>query len=187
GVYDVGLCMNPDCRELVRDGSEICTKCGSAVRPAALCRTCGQDFVKVRFDAENSTKTYPNDSFTSDDYTGFITPRIHVEAGDEDEDEVADTNAGISRQRGRPTRARQRLVRQYISHATGSVFEDQPPGETSSVSEQWVLRGKGNTCPAYNGSYTKGDILTLLRSGVASSTSVLATHHLDCLPASDRK
>src|SRR5262249_28038303 len=47
GVYDVGLCMNPSCRKLVRDGSDVCSDCGSAVRPAALCRTCGQDFVKI--------------------------------------------------------------------------------------------------------------------------------------------
>jgi len=63
GVYDVGLCMNPACRMLVRDGSETCPKCQSAVRPAALCRTCGQDFVKVRFDEQDPTKTYPNDEF----------------------------------------------------------------------------------------------------------------------------
>src|SRR5207253_9311825 len=50
GVYDVGLCMNPRCRTLVADGSEHCHECDSAVRPAVLCRTCGQDFVKVRFD-----------------------------------------------------------------------------------------------------------------------------------------
>jgi hypothetical protein len=53
GVYDVALCLNPDCRTLVPHGGSECPRCGSAARPAALCRTCGQDFVKVRFERED--------------------------------------------------------------------------------------------------------------------------------------
>jgi hypothetical protein len=76
GVYDVGLCMNPRCRTLVADGSERCASCGSAVRPAVLCRTCGQDFVKVRFDPERGEQTIANDDFLSDKDTAFITPQL---------------------------------------------------------------------------------------------------------------
>lgn len=63
GVYDVGLCMNPACRALATDGPDRCCTCGSAVRPAALCRTCGQDFAKVRFDLEHPEQTIANDDF----------------------------------------------------------------------------------------------------------------------------
>ncbi|MGH9575974.1 MAG: DEAD/DEAH box helicase, partial [Terriglobales bacterium] len=73
GVYDVGLCMNPSCRELVADGSDACPKCRSAVRPAVLCRTCGQDFVKVRFHPDHPDQTLPKDDFLSDEDTAFIT------------------------------------------------------------------------------------------------------------------
>jgi hypothetical protein len=50
----------------------------SAVRSAALCRTRGQDFVRVRFDEANLAKTHPNDEFRSDEDAGFITPSAHV-------------------------------------------------------------------------------------------------------------
>jgi len=76
GVYDVGLCMNPACRTLATDGSDRCRSCGSAVRPAVLCRTCGQDFVKVRFDPDHQEQTIANDDFLSDEETAFITPYL---------------------------------------------------------------------------------------------------------------
>lgn len=47
GVYDVWLCLNPECRTLIPQGGAECPKCGSAAQPAALCRTWGQDFVKL--------------------------------------------------------------------------------------------------------------------------------------------
>jgi hypothetical protein len=190
GVYDVGLCMNPACRMLVRDGSETCPKCGSAVRPAALCRTCGQDFVKVRFDDSDPTKTYPNDEFISDEDTGFITPCVHVEqAGDDDDGEDEEDGENKKpRKRQAHTKSRQRLLPAYVCHQTGRVFRDTPEGAAAATStRQWVMRGRGNTCPVCNSTYPKGDILTLLRSGAASSNSVLATHHLDKLPAKERK
>src|SRR5574341_223586 len=52
GVYDVALCLNPECRALVPRGGAQCPTCHAAARPAALCRTCGQDFVKLRFERE---------------------------------------------------------------------------------------------------------------------------------------
>jgi superfamily II DNA/RNA helicase/very-short-patch-repair endonuclease len=190
GVYDVGLCMNPACRLLVRDGSETCPKCQSAVRPAALCRTCGQDFVKVRFDEQDPTKTYPNDDFTSNDDTGFITPRVHLEQIDDDEDEDGEKNEtnAKSRKRQAHTKSRLKLLLAFVCHETGRVYQEMPDGSAAaSVTQQWVMRGRGNTCPVCNSTYTKGDILTLLRSGAASSNSVLATHHLDRLPLKERK
>ena len=190
GVYDVGLCMNPTCRMLVRDGSETCPKCHSAVRPAALCRTCGQDFVKVRFDEQDPTKTYPNDEFISDDDTGFITPCIHVEQSDEDDDDDSEENGKKNKPRGRQahTKARLKLLPKFVCHQTAKVYEEMPTGSAATtVTIQHVMRGRGNTCPVCNSTYTKGDILTLLRSGAASSNSVLATHHLDRLPTKERK
>src|SRR5207245_2666497 len=59
----------------------------SAVRPAALCRTCGQDFVKVTLQADHSAPALPNDSFQSDENTGFITPKLHFEAEEDDDDQ----------------------------------------------------------------------------------------------------
>jgi very-short-patch-repair endonuclease len=190
GVYDVGLCMNPACRTLVRDGSETCPKCQSAVRPAALCRTCGQDFVKVQFDEADPTKTYPNDDFISDEDTGFITPCIHVERVSNDDDGEDEENVENKRlhKRQSHTKARLKLLPKFVCHQTGRIYDEMPSGSPrSTVTVQHVMRGRGNTCPVCNSTYTKGDILTLLRSGAASSNSVLATHHLDKLPARERK
>jgi very-short-patch-repair endonuclease len=188
GVYDVGLCMNPACRTLVRDGSETCPKCQSAVRPAALCRTCGQDFVKVRFDEADPTKTHPNDEFSSDEDTGFITPCVHVEQASDDDDDDDEENGEKTRKRQSHTKSRLKLLPKFVCHQTGRVYEEMPSGSAAStVTVQQVMRGRGNTCPVCNSTYTRGDILTLLRSGAASSNSVLATHHLDKLPAKERK
>ncbi len=187
GVYDVGLCMNPTCRTLVRDGSEECPKCKSAVRPAVLCRTCGQDFVKVKFGGDKKTPPVGNDEFASDENTGFITPRLHVEAeGEDDEDDSEDSKPK------RLSATRKKLLDLWVCHACGMVHEDDVTrcehcGRADAISRQKVLRGKGNTCPACNGVYTRGDILTLLRSGTASVTSLLATHHIDRLEGDDRK
>lgn len=189
GVYDVGLCMNPECRTLVDDGSEACPKCGSAVRPAVLCRTCGQDFVKVRFHPDNPELTVANDDFVSDDESAFITPRL---VGEREEPESAEGEDGedvapTRRTKGH-TAVRNRLTQQWIDHATGRVFDTKPDGvRLENLSEQHVLRGRGTTCPVCNSRYTRGDVLTLLRTGVASSVSVIATHHLDRLPEAERK
>ncbi|MCP9469927.1 MAG: DEAD/DEAH box helicase [Nitrospira sp.] len=190
GVYDVGLCMNPACRTLATDGSDRCRSCGSAVRPAVLCRTCGQDFVKVRFDPDHPEQTVANEEFLSDEETAFITPflvgeRTDSEDGtnsDEPEDEAPRTR------RRRKTAAEKRLNQFYVDHVRGAVFPVQPNGvPKENLSVQHVLRGRGSTCPVCNSRYARGDVLTLLRTGVASSVSVLGTHHLDKVPNDERK
>jgi ribosomal protein L32 len=95
----VGLCMNPACRTLVRDGSETCPRCQSVVRPAALCRACGQDFAKVRFDEEDPTRTTANEDYSSDEMTGFITPRIHVEQTEDDDEDGDNRDEGGKKKR----------------------------------------------------------------------------------------
>lgn len=190
GVYDVGLCMNPDCRKLLTDGADHCPDCESAVRPAVLCRTCGQDFVKVRFDPEHQGLTVPNDDFVSDDDTAFITPRLIGER-DEDadrDDEEEDAEESERPKRRRKTAAQQKLTQEWVDHLSGRVHESRPadvPSET--LSRQYVMRRKGSTCPVCNARYARGDVLTLLRTGVASSVSVLGTHHLDTVPDDQRK
>ena len=190
GVYDVGLCMNPECRVLVADGSDRCSECGGAVRPAVLCRTCGQDFVKVRFHPEHAEQTIANDDFLSDEETAFITPVLVGERSDPEEEVNDDETeeAAPRARRARPTAARKRLQQQWVDHVHGAVFDQQPedvPDE--NLSQQYVLRGRGTTCPVCNSRYTRGDVLTLLRTGVASSVSVLGTHHLDKVPEDERK
>lgn len=194
GVYDVGLCMNPGCRKLIAGGAESCPDCDSAVRPAVLCRTCGQDFVKVRFEPDAPEQTIANEDFLSDDHTAFITPNLvgerDDEVGDDDgdeEDEAPPPRTRIARG-ARPGAARAQMAQQWVDHATGRVFADRPndvPSENLSL--QHVLRRRGTTCPVCNSRYTRGDVLSLLRTGVASSVSVLGTHHLDEIPADQRK
>ncbi|MBI5899705.1 MAG: DEAD/DEAH box helicase [Rhodocyclales bacterium] len=192
GVYDVGLCMNPACRTLTADGSERCAKCGSAVRPAVLCRTCGQDFVKVRFDPDHAGQTLANDEFMSDEDTAFITPFLVGENdGGEEIDEGGGEDADAPAPRGRKpktTAARKRLQYLLVDHVAGRVLEDGGIGvPAENLSNQHVLKGRGSTCPVCNSRYTRGDVLTLLRTGVASSVSVLGTHHLDKMPEGERK
>jgi DEAD/DEAH box helicase len=149
GVYDVGLCMNPGCRKLATDGSDSCRHCGSAVRPAVLCRTCGQDFVKIRFDPDHPEQSVPNDDFLSDDDSAFITPHLVGERADTDEesdDNDSEDDEPRPRQR-RQTAAEKRLKQQYVDHVRGRVFENEPDGvPKENLSIQHVLRGRGTTC-----------------------------------------
>jgi hypothetical protein len=48
-------------------------------------------------------------------------------------------------------------------------------------------RGKLSMCPACGDIYTRGDIVTPLRTGTASPVSVLTTRHMDQLEGEDRK
>lgn len=190
GVYDVGLCLNPACRELVQDGSEACPKCGCAVRPAVLCRTCGQDFVKVKFEDASSVQSLPNDDFASDELTAFITPELIGEEQEEEDPENEgdeDEEPAPPPKRGRKTAPKTRSwAPEWVNHQNGKVHRDKPES-TPGLSLQHVLRGKGNTCPVCRSTSPRGDILTLLRTGAASTTSVLATHHLDKLPDERRR
>jgi ATP-dependent helicase YprA (DUF1998 family) len=186
GVFDVGLCLNPECRCLVRNGSEKCPTCGCAVRPAALCRTCGQDYVKVRQEPGTS-QILPEDSFHSDDSTLFIMPSFRVD-GREDEDESTEDEPPPKKgKRVKNPTSSQKLRQVWVNHQSGDLFETPQTGDAKNISAQFMLRGKANTCPVCNSTYNRGDIITLLRSGQASSTSVIATHHLDLLPTNERK
>jgi ATP-dependent helicase YprA (DUF1998 family)/very-short-patch-repair endonuclease len=190
GVYDVGLCMNPACRTLIADGSDHCPACSSAVRPAVLCRTCGQDFVKVRFDEAQPGKIIANEEFQSDENTAFIAAKLIGESNSQDDEDDSGENAPTpaSSRRRKPTAARQRMQQQWVDHVLGQIYEQRPTEvPADNLSLQHVLRGKASTCPVCNSRYNRGDVLTLLRTGVASSVSVLGTHHLDLMPDAERK
>ncbi len=186
GVYDVGLCLNPACRTLIKDGQDHCPTCRAVVRPAVLCRTCGQDFVKVKWDEENPAKTLPNDEFLSDDNTAFITSRLVVEGGDAVEDEAEARPPQRAPGRRRRAAGPPKWGEAWIEHGTG-VVSYEPPSDADGWSRQHVLRGKGHMCPVCKGRSPRGDILTLLRTGQAASVSVLTTHHLDNLDPGERR
>lgn len=188
GVYDVSLCLNPDCRTLVPHGGSECPKCGSVTRPAALCRTCGQDFVKVRFEGDEKLPVGTGDYF-SDDRTAFLTHQIRElpEApGAEDEEDVVEQERK-PRRRGQ---AGKHLEYVCMCPGCGRIL-DEDEAVCSSCNRSGVSmllhRGKLNTCPACGDTYTRGDIVTPLRTGTASTVSVLVTHHLDRLSGEDRK
>ena len=187
GVYDVGLCIDPDCRTLTREGKDRCPACGSVVLPAVLCRTCGQDFVKVKWDEENPSHAIANDEFMSDENTAFITSRVVVEELDGGGDADGEVEAPVRpRTRRKPAARLERWGEAWVQHGTGIVSYD-PPATADGWSRQHVLRGKGSSCPICKGRSPRGDILTLLRTGQAASVSVLATHHLDHLEPAERK
>ncbi len=195
GIYDVGLCLNPQCRTLVPHGETECPNCGSAARPAALCRTCGQDFVKVRFEGEEDLPAGSSDFF-SDERTAFLTHEIRElpEApGTEDEDAEETeqrTSAERERRNMRRSRAESRLQEVGVCPGCGRLLA--APGEHCGSCNRAAIRmllhrGKLNTCPACGDIYTRGDLVTPLRTGTASTVSALATHHLDHLEGNDRK
>jgi len=193
GVYDVGLCLNPDCRTLVPHGGSECPRCGSAARPAALCRTCGQDFVKVRFEREDDDHPVGTGDFFSDEHTGFLThgirelPEAPGVADDEDEDEAAEERARRVRRR---EEAEARLERVGVCPGCGRLLDPEGLGcqQCNRMPVPMLLRrGKLSTCPACGDIFTRGDIVTPLRTGTASTVSVLITHHLDRLRGQDRK
>ncbi|MBI4541304.1 MAG: hypothetical protein HY704_17515 [Gemmatimonadetes bacterium] len=185
GVYDVELCVNRECRTLIRDGQERCPRCRAVVRPAVLCPTCGQDFVKVKWDEENPSRTLPNEEFLSDENTAFIASRIVVEDSDSPDEEADAPAPGPPRRRRRAANL-PRWGEARLEHDTGIVSYEQPR-DVSGWSIQHVLRGKGSSCPVCKGRFPRGDILTLLRTGQAASVSVLTTHHLDNLETSERR
>jgi ATP-dependent helicase YprA (DUF1998 family) len=192
GVYDVALCLNPDCRALVPQGGTECAKCGSAARPAALCRTCGQDFVKVRFEREGDDLPVGTGDFYSDERTGFLTHRVHElpEAPAAGDDEAAAEEPPSARERGRRRdKAEGRLDVTGLCPGCGRLLPEEGMCPTCNRKAIRALlhRGRLHTCPACGDVYTRGDIVTPLRTGTASTASVLATHHLDHLEGEDRK
>ncbi len=190
GVYDVALCLDPKCRTLVPQGRSECPKCGSAARPAALCRTCGQDFVKVKFKSEDDIQPDGTGDFFSNEMTGFLTHGVHALAEDEDEGEEGVVEAPARPRRGAHADDADRgLDPTSVCVRCGRVDADMPtcPGCNVPTIVMQIHRGKLNTCPACGDVYTRGDIVTPLRTGTASTVSVLATHHLDHLEKDDRK
>lgn len=174
GVYDVYLCLNPDCRTLVPHGETTCPRCGSVARPAVLCRTCGQDFVKVRA-LGDSEPPEPNTEFRSDDRTMFLTPKFHVfaERSEEDEAEFVEADDG--------------LEGTFVCVGCGGVGPSHCSRCDRDAVSYRLHRGPIHTCPACGNFYARGDVLTLLWSPTAATVSVLATHHLDHLDGSDHK
>jgi ATP-dependent helicase YprA (DUF1998 family) len=192
GVYDVALCLNPECRTLVPQGGAQCASCKSIARPAALCRTCGQDFVKVRFEREDDSRPIGTGDFYSDGNTAFLTHQVRelpegLGAEDEEgEEENARARPSISHRR---TQAEARLERTGICLGCGRLLEEGAtcPACGKTAITMLMHRGRLSTCPACGDIYTRGDIVTPLRTGTASTVSVLAGHHLDRLDGADRK
>jgi len=174
GVYDVYLCLNPACRTLVPHGETTCPRCGSAARPAVICRTCGQDFVKVRA-AGDSEPPEPSTEFRSDDRTMFLAPKIHVfaERSEEDESELEEVDDG--------------LEGAFVCLGCGGVGASYCIRCNRDAVPYRLHRGPIHTCPACGNFYARGDVLTLLWSPTAATVSVLATHHLDHLDGPDHK
>ena len=194
GVYDVGLCLDPDCRTLVPHGGSECPQCGSVARPAALCRTCGQDFVKVRFEREDDDLPVGTGDFFSDERTAFLTHEIRElpEApGTEDmEEEEEGAEAEPERRNRHKSQAEGKLQEVGVCPGCGRLLPE-PRGRCPSCNQTAVRmlmrQDKLSTCPACGDSYTRGDIVTPLWTGTASTVSALATHHLDYLEGDDRK
>ncbi|MCX7974133.1 MAG: DEAD/DEAH box helicase [Candidatus Aminicenantes bacterium] len=196
GIYDVSLCTNPDCRSLVPHGGTICGKCGSVARPAALCRTCGQDFIKVRFELENDNLPAGTFDFFSDENTAFMTHEIRAlsdkpeEEGGENntEDENFHSDNAVGTDLTRPKREVD-MEKVGFCSGCGRVLEEGVlcPECNKATIPMYMHMGKLNTCPACGDLYTRGDIVTPLRTGTASTVGILATHHLDKLTGEDRK
>lgn len=187
GVYNVSLCLNPDCRALVPHGASECMVCGAVARPAALCRTCGQDFVKVKFSGPEDEKPLGSGDFFSDENTAFLTFRLH-DLPDEDEEPVSPRSRG--RGNGQHAiAARNKLKDVYVCVQCGLVLQE--PGICPGCNMQCVpyLQHNGplRSCPACGDSYGRWDIVTPLRTGTASTVSTIATHHLDHLSETDRR
>lgn len=174
GVYDVYLCLNPDCRTLVPHGETTCPRCSSAARPAVICRTCGQDFVKVRTMGD-SEPPVPSTEFRSDDRTMFLTPKIHIfaERSEDDDSESEETDDG--------------LEGTFVCLGCGGVGPTYCIRCNRDAVPYRLHRGPVHTCPACGNFYARGDVLTLLWSPTAATISVLATHHLDHLEGPDHK
>jgi len=194
GIYDVSLCANPDCRTLVPQGGTVCGRCGSVARPAALCRTCGQDFVKVRFERPGDDLPVGTADFFSDENTAFLTHEIRElpdKPDAEGEEEPGEPVARAQRLRrgNREAETEAKLERVGFCLGCGRVLGEGElcPGCNRPAILMLMHRGKLNTCPACGDTYPRGDIVTPLRTGTASTVAILTTHHLDGLGGDDRK
>jgi ATP-dependent helicase YprA (DUF1998 family)/ribosomal protein L32 len=192
GVYDVSLCLNPACRSLVPHGGTECPQCGSAARPAALCRTCGQDFLKVRFERETDNLPVGTGDFYSDERTAFLTYQVHQlpEADPSDEEPSSEEQEEPStRKTRRRADAEDRLGSISVCISCGRILAEgiSCPACNRGGIPYLIHHGPMHACPACGDVYTRGDIVTPLRTGTASTMSALTTHHLDLLEGDDRK
>lgn len=188
GIYDVWMCLNPDCRKLLFHGAGECPDCGSAALNAALCRTCGQDFVKARVEGDDEEKLVGTAGFESDDKTLFLTKCLQ-ELSTEDEDEDVGEEPPKPKPKSRVKKSGHGLTPIYLCSGCGRRGGMVGPcGACGGPVTAWLAhRGRLNTCPSCGETYTRGDIVTPLRTGTASAVSTLMTHHLDLLPKSERK
>ncbi|NLG69310.1 MAG: hypothetical protein GX496_07075, partial [Firmicutes bacterium] len=146
--------------------------------------------MKVRFERDG----FPvgTGDFFSDQDTAFLTHAIRElpEApGAEDEETEESGEKQQRRSRGR-ARAEQRLEHVGVCPGCGWLLETPGamcPACSRPAVSMLLHRGKLNTCPACGDTYTRGDIVTPLRTGTASTVSGLGTHHLDHLDGQDRK
>jgi ATP-dependent helicase YprA (DUF1998 family) len=184
GIYDVWMCLNPDCRRLLFHGAGECPACGGAALNAAICRTCGQDFVKARVEGDNDEKIVGTAGFESDDKTVFLTQRLYVLPTEEEEE-------GAEKPKLKSRASKKDHTLQAVFLCSGCGQPGTREGNCSTCGgpvATWLAhRGKLNTCPSCGEIYTRGDIVTPLRTGTASAVSTLMTHHLDFLPGSERK
>ncbi|MGQ0669706.1 MAG: DEAD/DEAH box helicase [Actinomycetota bacterium] len=188
GVYDVYLCLNPDCRALVPHGETTCPACRSVARPAVLCRTCGQDFVKVRASVDGGSPE-PDTEFRSDAQTLFLTPKVHLftERSEEDEEEATEDEESAEAAAPDAEVLNDGLEGIHVCLGCGRVGGTWCEACNREMVPYRLYRGAIHKCPACGNIYTGGDVLTLLWSPTAATVSALATHHLDGLEPDDHR
>ncbi len=188
GIYDVNICLNTECRKLIQHGSDTCPECGSRAMPAALCRTCGQDFVKVKV-YEGSPQLIPDSGWVSDErFTRFLTPHVNVfaDAADSSEDDEEDSEflPGMTP----PAHIDDGLEGVFICPKCARITDSKSCDNCDGDAVEYRMKkGKGHSCPACGSRVTRREIISPLRTGTASSVSMLMTPHLDRLEDDDRK
>lgn len=146
----------------------------------------------MRFEREDDDRPVGTGDFYSDENTAFLTHQVRdlPEAlgaeDDESEEENGEARPWVSRRRAA---AEARLERTGVCLGCGRLLVEGSSCRTCNRPAISMLlhRGKLSSCPACGDIYTRGDIVTPLRTGTASTVSVLSSHHLDRLDGADRK
>ncbi len=192
GVYEFHICTNPNCRKLLPHGMEKCDQCGSVARPVSLCRTCGQDFFKVRLSEDDPAQTAGTSDFYSHNLTAYITHRIHA-ADDEEEDSENDNSDGEEKT-GKPKRVKRRktikgMEEIWYCPTCGRLADEPGTCQTCAgpMIHALIHHDKLNTCPACGATNHRQDIVAPLRTGTASSVAVLTERTLDYLDDAERR
>ncbi|HEY2292359.1 MAG TPA: DEAD/DEAH box helicase, partial [Thermoanaerobaculia bacterium] len=154
GIYDVALCLDPACRTLVPQGGSECPRCGAAARPAALCRTCGQDFLKVVLPAEQGAPTEGTGDFFSTESTAFLTPRLHelLESEEDEEEGESEKPEELKEKSRRQAPAGKGHEKVRLCAGCGRLFEGNParaqcPACNRATEGFLLFRGKLSKCP----------------------------------------